>query len=181
MQGDLTTSWNRQSTETAPAFQAFVLYRDGGPDRSLRGVAQALGKSRSLMARWSARHEWAARVDAWDKAQDERLQATLTAKLEDLGLQHAEVLRTHLAAISLPALELARRMEADPSRLQHLSDERLIGLISRAAHPVARLIELEREVRGMGHESPQREIDEARERAARLTDDELDELLLGIA
>src|SRR5215212_12147936 len=58
--------WDRRPEESAPAFEAFCVYRGQGSQRSLRRVASALGKSRSLIFRWSSAHEWRGRALAWD-------------------------------------------------------------------------------------------------------------------
>ena len=41
--------WERQKGESAQAYEAFVLYRDLGAERSHVKVAQQLGKSLSLI------------------------------------------------------------------------------------------------------------------------------------
>lgn len=58
--------WFRQKGESRKAYEAFANYRDMGMGRSLPKVAQRLGKSLELMKRWSARHEWVDRTDAFD-------------------------------------------------------------------------------------------------------------------
>lgn len=73
--------WDRQPKESAPAYAAFVVYRDLGVDRSLAVVGKKLGKSAPLMERWSVTHDWLARVAAYEAhldriAQDAREKAT---------------------------------------------------------------------------------------------------------
>lgn len=62
--------WERQAGETVPAFEAFAKYRDLGVKRSTEKVARELGKSTTLMHRWSAQHSWVERCRAWDMEQD---------------------------------------------------------------------------------------------------------------
>jgi len=62
--------WERLVGEGTKRFEAFAKYRDMGPERSLAKVAQALGKTTSLMERWSAEDSWVHRVTAWDEEQD---------------------------------------------------------------------------------------------------------------
>ena len=72
--------WERQVNEGRKAFAAFVVYRDMGEHRSTAKVAQALGKSKQLMDRWSSAWEWVLRVQAWDALADqERRTAALAA------------------------------------------------------------------------------------------------------
>src|SRR5438874_6587799 len=66
--------WERQPGESAEAFEAFKLYRDGGPKRSRRKVAERLSKSQALMSRWQSRYRWRERVDAYDRERDRQEQ-----------------------------------------------------------------------------------------------------------
>lgn len=58
--------WERLENEGTEAFEAFAIYRDMGSDRSLVKVGRALGKSKTLMDRWSSKHGWGMRCRAWD-------------------------------------------------------------------------------------------------------------------
>lgn len=60
----------RQPDEGARAWEAFCCYRDMGPKRSITRVAQKLGKSGSMISRWSGRHRWQERVSSWQTEQD---------------------------------------------------------------------------------------------------------------
>ncbi len=50
--------------ESNKAFAAFAVYLSLGPERSLAAVAQKLAKSKPLLKRWSAKYDWASRVQA---------------------------------------------------------------------------------------------------------------------
>jgi hypothetical protein len=52
--------------------EAYLRYRDRGPKRSLKWLAEVLGKSLSLLKRWSALYGWREKVAAWDRQQLER-------------------------------------------------------------------------------------------------------------
>ena len=56
--------FEQQPRESAKAFAAFKTYLDMGPERSLKAVAQKLGKSVTMLGRWSARFDWPGRVVA---------------------------------------------------------------------------------------------------------------------
>lgn len=58
--------WERQKGESAQAFEAFFLYLEMGASRSLRAVSQELGKSKTLIDRWSRTYKWVERCRAWD-------------------------------------------------------------------------------------------------------------------
>ncbi len=59
-----------QPGETSKAFAAFCAYRDMGPERSLVAVGRELGKSGTLLERWSDRHQWTTRAAAYDAHMD---------------------------------------------------------------------------------------------------------------
>lgn len=58
--------WERLPDESAPAWAAFVEYRELGPERSTEAVARKVAKSWQLIRRWCARHDWVARTAAYD-------------------------------------------------------------------------------------------------------------------
>ena len=73
--------WERQPRETPQAFEAFAIYRDLGSARSVRKVGAQLGKTETLMSRWSSRWHWVRRARAYD----EHLQAiALVDRDEDI-------------------------------------------------------------------------------------------------
>jgi hypothetical protein len=59
--------WDRQDSESNAAFEAFELYKGMGLTRSLAKVAEKLGKSVTLIERWSQRDGWKIRTLAWDR------------------------------------------------------------------------------------------------------------------
>jgi hypothetical protein len=68
--------WERRNNESAEAFEAFAIYRDLGVGRNLTKVWQQLGKSHTLIERWSHRHDWVLRCIEFDRFMDsERLKA----------------------------------------------------------------------------------------------------------
>lgn len=56
--------FEQQRNESAKAFAAFSVYLGLGPERSLAAVGQKLGKSGTLVERWSRKFDWAGRVQA---------------------------------------------------------------------------------------------------------------------
>lgn len=70
MGDDGTEPWRRREGETAKAHAAFLLYVElGYGQRSLSKVGEKSGKSRGyerVLQRWSSKHEWVARADAYD-------------------------------------------------------------------------------------------------------------------
>ena len=81
----MAKSWERKAGESGPAYEAFCLYRnlpycDNPTGRSLAKVGQKLGKSTTLMERWSTAHEWQERCREYDnEIQREELEARKVA------------------------------------------------------------------------------------------------------
>lgn len=101
--------WERQKGESAPAFQAFAIYRDMGAERSLAKVAQKLGKSKALMERWSRRWQWGVRAEAWDDEMD-----CLTCRELQKGV--AEMRKNHVGiakAMLVKALQALQKIPTD--------------------------------------------------------------------
>jgi Phage terminase small subunit len=138
-------AWERQDGETPEAFEAFALYRDMGPDRSLRRVAKELHKSLTIVRRWSADNRWRDRVAAWDGEQDRVKREGYLEEIRDVGRRQAETARRHAGALSLPAVEIARRLERDEGALAAMDTSALLGLAVKAAKPLAQLMHAERE------------------------------------
>ena len=56
--------FEQQDRESNKAFAAFRVYLELGPERSLVAAASRLGKHVTLIERWSAKFDWAARIQA---------------------------------------------------------------------------------------------------------------------
>lgn len=74
--------WDQQPGESAPAFAAFVCYRDLGSERSIDAVAKKLGKSNQICARWSRKKGWVRRVVAYDSHLDQIMRRGRESELE---------------------------------------------------------------------------------------------------
>lgn len=76
--------------ETAKAYQAFEVYRDMGPDRSLAKASQRLGKNTTTITQWATANGWVERVRAFDEA--------AAAKASERALESAVTVRARQAA-----------------------------------------------------------------------------------
>lgn len=83
--------WERQKGESRQAFRAFAAYRDMGPTRSLVTVAQELGRSTTLMERWSVKWRWQDRTAAYDAEQDRIARTQLEQERLDARLSRLSV------------------------------------------------------------------------------------------
>lgn len=97
----MSNPWERQDTDTAASFEAFQIYRDLGPTRSLTKVVQQLNKSKTLLGRWSGKFNWVERAEAYDQYMD---QMRLQEEEEARRIMHQE----H-AAINKLMLQVAKK------------------------------------------------------------------------
>jgi len=94
--------WERGEKESSQAFAAFQLYLNQPHDaRSFERVAEGLNKSRTLVARWSARDKWVERVRAFDSSvaleAADKLRAQRVKEHEEMRERHRVVGRLALA------------------------------------------------------------------------------------
>ena len=84
--------------ESGKAFGAFSLYLGMGAERSLVAVAEKLGKSVTLLGRWSAKYDWPARVQAHGEhvalAERQAVEVMARAKAVDWARRREELLET---------------------------------------------------------------------------------------
>lgn len=90
--------WERMPSETKPAWDAFVAYRDM-PQRSTAAVARTLGKAKQLMDRWCSQNRWVARVAAWESEADARMCEGKLAAIADMQKRHVAFARALLKKV----------------------------------------------------------------------------------
>ena len=116
--------WSQHPGETAVAYQAFTRYRDMGAARSCAKVGQELGKSRTLINRWSSRWNWTSRAAAWDAEVDREWRAELADQHRDV---RRRLLRLSGAALSIWTQRLAN---LDPSEIKAADMARWLQSVS---------------------------------------------------
>lgn len=117
--------WERQENESDVAFEAFKTYRDMGAERSLASVGKKLGKSQTLMERWSSNYSWVDRARSWDDEQDRILRNEQIKDIKRMRQRHADLAVEMLAK----ALEGLKRL--DPEELNAVSIGRLVEVASK--------------------------------------------------
>lgn len=122
---DTSELWERQPGESSKAFDAFAAYRDMPKPRSIRRVAQALGKSATLISRWSSEKEWVKRVDAWDAEQDRIARAEQTEAIKKMRKRHADLGQ----AMILKAARALQRIPDDEIKASDIS--RMVEVASK--------------------------------------------------
>jgi hypothetical protein len=96
--------WERQPEETGPAFAAFQVYRDLGPERTIANTRRAmksdaetkaggmtLGAANGKLQKWAYKYNWEVRALAYDKMIDKkRVDENVEAALE-MTRRHIQV------------------------------------------------------------------------------------------
>lgn len=119
--------WDRRDTESDPAWQAFVIYRDMGLERGNAKVARELGKSKALMDRWSRAHQWVVRASAYDAEEDRQHRISLRVARRKAAERN---LKIAAAAMNTAAGGL-QHIANDPSKLKAQDVARLMEVASR--------------------------------------------------
>lgn len=150
----MTAPWARRDKESDPAWQAFTIYRDMGLERSLSKVGSSLGKSKTLMDRWSAEHSWVERAVGWDAHQDRVKREAQLAEVEAMGKRHAQQAQAYMQILMAPAMKILAKLrkpeeaEAFHKELEALPAMDAIALIARLASHFPGLMRAERLARG---------------------------------
>lgn len=135
----MTMSLEQQERETDKAYAAFKTYLDLGPDRSLRQVANRLGKNHKVIIRWAHDFNWRERVRAHSARQTqlerETADSLLRAKLTDWAQRQIEQReaewhwRTELLQV---AEDIVARWRAKPERFESLASlAKILDLASK--------------------------------------------------
>lgn len=148
--------WEQQKGESPQAFEAFAVYRDLGPARSVTKVARELHKSRALLGRWSRQYAWVMRATAYDREQDRVFLAEQRQARRDIARRHAKLAQAFLGKA------VARLQGLDP---RELSPSELLRYFQVAAEIERRAVGEEPAGIGAGAEEQGAEV-------AALTDEE---------
>lgn len=176
----------RQPKETAPAFAAFRVYLEQGPGRSTAKVARALGKSKTLIDRWSSRWSWVERVRQFDQMAAGVRDGAHLDELAERSRRQAQIAAVHGEATALVSREVIERAaqaaKAGIRPFKDVDDAPLLALAASMARAHNRAVLSERLALGMTTEQGAEPIprQQAEEHARHLSDDELDAKLAGV-
>ena len=109
--------WERLPTDTTKSFEAFQVYRDMGKDRSLMKVAAELSKSYTILSRWSAKHNWVERIQAWEAEQDRLIRIELAKDIGAMRKRHVSMAK----AMLLKAGKALERIPIDEIKASDIS------------------------------------------------------------
>lgn len=111
-------TWEKWPHESMKAYRAFCVYRDLGPDRSLRkaleaGRAQGVFKYSSVrqLAQWSRKFHWVSRSQAYDLHLEAEMRRRREREIREMNERHAKLAR------ALQAKAVQRLNNIDPRDL----------------------------------------------------------------
>jgi hypothetical protein len=148
--------WDRQLNESDEAWEAFAIYRDSGLEdgskRSTRRVASSLGKSATLVARWSSDYQWQLRTQAFDRHLDAIKLQESADRIVKASKRHGDHLEAMTLALIAPVRAYLTKIQEQGGSAQAFEGWTLKEL-QRAAAEAARLmpnlIQAERLVMGL--------------------------------
>lgn len=117
--------WERQPEETPKAFEAFCVYRDLGPERSIAKAGKQLGKNRVTLEQWSSKYEWVKRCAAWDTEQDRIARQDQQKEIKKMRKRHAGI----AAAMLVKAATALQRLPDDEISASEIS--RMVDVASK--------------------------------------------------
>lgn len=104
-------AWERQRGESQKAFEAFTVYRDLESERSLVKVGQKLGKSSTLIERWSVQWSWVERARLYDEEKERQYLLQQEEERKKMAERHAK------QSMMFQNKVLERLRTIDPNRL----------------------------------------------------------------
>lgn len=140
--GTSTMEWEIQHYERPRAFAAFARYRDMGSERSLEKLRREMGAeapSLRSLKRWSSRHQWVERCQAFDASLDRRMRLQHERDLLRTREVHLSVARAVIAHL-VPAINALSTQTLRPMEIARLFE--VATAIERAALGVAQKLEI---------------------------------------
>lgn len=114
--------FDRQPEESDKAFEAFVLYRSMGAERTISKVTKQLHKRVGICERWSREQGWSYRAAEWDRAEDRhRREASLQAA-EDKAREKVMVADLMWETAAEALILWNRKLEAQAQYIQENPD-----------------------------------------------------------
>ncbi len=146
--------WDKRASETARAYYVFTVYRDLGNGRSLAKAGREVGTHKTVLERWSSKHEWVARVQAFDLHTEALRRQAFEAEHVRAAENHARQAAAALSVLQIPARALIEELQRDPDGLVErlMKEEKklapVLELVIRAGRVIPQLQAAERTARG---------------------------------
>jgi len=142
--------WDRLIKETAKAYEAFIIYRELGLERSYKKVAERLLKSGTLIRRWSQKYNWHERIREYDSHVSSELDNQYIVKSKQINEEHLELLEKSRKSLMAVITTLSNKLETGGlEELKEWSLEKLFEHLRVCLPRMEQVIKLERLLRGL--------------------------------
>ena len=159
--------WDKREDESSKAYEWFCRYRDMGPDRSHEKLDQMYSEGvskRSQTLRWSSKHAWVERAEAYDAYLDAIKRESNEDRVRKTAEEHIDV-ADKIMELALSKLALLEGTEVKPHEVKGLIE--LSVKMKRDALGVAEKHEVNGEIH-VDHEIGRKLSDDLLERSRRL-------------
>lgn len=135
--------WDRQN-ETEKAWEAFVLYRDMGMDRTLQKLSEVTSKDRNWLAQWKVRYKWEERVSAYDTHLDQLKRHAAEDEIVAIAKKQARLGESMqgLAAMGIGKLAIRNKETGEMFLTRELTGQEISALAKNG-------VDIQRKARGM--------------------------------
>jgi hypothetical protein len=124
--------WHRQKGESRQAFEAFMTYLIAGQDRSLTQASNDVGKSRTLIARWSRQWHWVHRVGCYEEHYMLLQLESVEAQRDVIYAKQARLADLATSIVEARLTSLMAQMEEGKLSEEDLKNDSLIRLFSES-------------------------------------------------
>lgn len=138
--------WERQTAESAEAFEAWVVYRDMDGRRSTRRVSEELSKSEGLIKRWALDWHWTERLRSWQRHVDELARQEQIAEIIKYRRRTARQMMAKAQTLMLPDMLLNEKLSKGAKieeLLKGISNKELVMMSIRAAQALPQIAKAE--------------------------------------
>ncbi len=164
---DYEQPWGRLPGEPDFAWLLFTFFRDLGPKRSMEATYRFLETTKgrrgtglpkqapdrvNIVRNYRAKHDWAARVFAYDREQDRLYQLARSVEIRAMAERHSTILIDAINALTVPSQALILAMENNPDFIESLSKtnkNKLVSMANSTSRTLPSLMAAERLARDM--------------------------------
>lgn len=142
--------WERLPEESSKQFEAFCIYRDLGPGRSIQKVAQNRSGSGgvSKLKEWSSKYDWVERAEGYDQYLEKIIRETNEDAIQEMVKRHAE---------DSKEIQLAIKEQKNDPQLDEMSPKEKAYFFDALSRSYKTMASLERLSRGVPTENIKQE------------------------
>lgn len=149
---DYIEPWARQEWESDLMWDRFRWYRDLGPTRTRRQLAEHYGLSRPAVDNMMLKGNWVDRLLAFDRHEDWVYRTQREIELREMAARHGGQIVEALEALHIPFAAISARLAEDPETVNDLSKrdfQTLLKMAAQSSRVIPSLMQAERLARGL--------------------------------